>query len=236
MLEPPLVLARILALPVDDLQQLVSIGYFRELRFRGMSLRLIASRLKKSLRTVATLSRMQAERGPLLGTSRRIGWRRRIVQSLADDGPETIDELAAELPEVGGGDLRAEVEELVAQGILARGEDGVLSVDTAHFSLVRDDLEHRLDSLRHFLAAVTHVVYRRFFSADRSAEAFARVMTFQVSRAELQAIREATYAALELAVHEADARAATDVDAVQASVAMCFAEMPTDPAWRPRRG
>lgn len=46
-----------MGLSVDDVQRLATLAYFREYRTRGLSLRQIAKRIGKSLRTVATLSK-----------------------------------------------------------------------------------------------------------------------------------------------------------------------------------
>ena len=58
--EPAASVSRLLGLSVDDVQRLATTAYFRELRGRGMSLRQIAGRIGKSLRTVATLSKTAA--------------------------------------------------------------------------------------------------------------------------------------------------------------------------------
>jgi transcriptional regulator with XRE-family HTH domain len=59
--EPAAALSRIMGLGVDDVQRLATLAYFREYRRRGLSLRQIAKRIGKSLRTVATLSKTASD-------------------------------------------------------------------------------------------------------------------------------------------------------------------------------
>src|SRR5688572_13117880 len=93
-LEPTLALARIAGLPLDELQQLVADGYFRELRLRGLSLEQVARRFGKSKRTVVSLSVRSQQEGPLLDESRRLGWQRQVVR-LTSTGARSTEELRA---------------------------------------------------------------------------------------------------------------------------------------------
>jgi transposase-like protein len=252
-LEPGLALARLASLPLDDLQRLVAAGYFRDARGRGWSFRAIAKRFDKSLRTVTNLSNLANEHGVPLESSQRLGWRRQLVHAVAAR-PEGLTERAlfAAVPEAGAEVLAEELAELIEEGILERealdapgeahggeargGDDARVRVVARHFDLVQDELGPRLESFRHFLRAVAAVAYRRFFVRDDEAEAFARVLSFSSSRAELVALRERSYAVLRDAAFAADAAGAdADTDAHQAVAVFAVAEEPTDPAWRPRR-
>ncbi len=253
-LEPGLALARLASLPLDDLQRLVAAGYFRDARARGWSFRAIAKRFDKSLRTVTNLSNLANEHGVPLESSQRLGWRRQLVHAVAAR-PEGLTERAlfAAVPEASAEVLAEELAELIEEGILerdgrdddspgetrggeARGDDARVRVVARHFDLVQDELGPRLESFRHFLRAVAVVAYRRFFVRDDEAEAFARVLSFSSSRAELVALRERSYAVLRDAAFAADAAADADThDAHQAVAVFAVAEEPTDPAWRPRR-
>lgn len=235
MLEPPVALARILGLPLDDLQQLVAIGYFRELQARGLSWEMIARRLQKSRRTVASLSKTAAAEGPPLGESARIRLRRRIVRVLAERGACNAASIAGEIVEASPDDVDAELEQLTMQGIVDRRDDDTFALAADTLDLTSDDLDHRLDSLRHFLEAVAHVVYRRFFSRERDAEAFARVLTFTATRDRLASMREKQFDALAREAIDADAAATSSPDATQASIAICFVETPADLHWKGRR-
>lgn len=257
-LEPGLALARLASLPLDDLQRLVAAGYFRDARARGWSFRAIAKRFDKSLRTVTNLSNLANEHGVPLESSQRLGWRRQLVHAVAAR-PEGLTERAlfAAVPEASAEVLAEELAELIEEGILERealdddvrgeargdvrgeargGDDARVRVVARHFDLVQDELGPRLESFRHFLRAVAAVAYRRFFVRDDEAEAFARVLSFSSSRAELVGLRERSYAVLRDAAFAADAAAAdADTDAHQAVAVFAVAEEPTDPAWRPRR-
>src|SRR5262245_18869748 len=94
-LEPGLTLARLSALPLDDLQALVATGYFRQWRARGLSLRGIARVLHKSLRTVATLSSEAGGDAEQLPAGERITLRRKLAARVAAHGPTGRAALAA---------------------------------------------------------------------------------------------------------------------------------------------
>jgi hypothetical protein len=212
---------------------MVAAGYFRELQLRGLSLRMMTRRLGKSLRTVATLSkRASGEVEPLEG-SRRIGLRRRIFRDLSERGERTLDEVRAAMTGARSEDVIDELEQLASEGVIER-EGERWRPATGHLDLARADLDHRLESLRHFLGAVSQVVYRRFFEAPTDAEAFARVFTFSATPAELGEIRRSVYDSLRAAVVAADAASEGKPDAIQASATVSFVETPTDLAWKPR--
>jgi hypothetical protein len=233
-LEPGLALGRIMALPLEDLQALVTIGYYRSARERGLSLRQIALRFQKSLRSVASIAKLSRDARPLLESSSRITQRRRIVERIAAREAASPEDLCAALPELPEDEACAAIEQLVAEGILTRADDGLLRVAVAHVDLVQGDADHRLDSLRHFLRAVTQTIYRRFFACDPPEAAFARVLTFRASPTRLRELRDAHYEELRARVMELDAGSEHDDAAVQASVTLSFVELPDDHFWRPR--
>ncbi|MEM9191816.1 MAG: hypothetical protein AAGF12_21775 [Myxococcota bacterium] len=230
-LEPALTLARIVALPLDDLQRLVTAGYFREARSRGMSFRTIARRFDKSLRTVTNLSKTAAEAVPL-STSQRITWRRKLAELVVRLGPLDEEALFQKLPSAPRQDLEEQLQQLVDEGIVIKTDDTVHAA-AEHMDLVRDELDARLDSLRHFLGSVAQVAYQRFFATDEGSEAFARVLTFQASREHLHAIRERAYASMRSDVFEADEAATKSGDGIDATLVFSVVEASRDPAWRP---
>jgi len=233
-LEPVVALARVMALPLDDLQKLVAIAYFREARSRGLTLRQIARKLRKSVRTVATLSKTSSELELLLASSDAVTCRREIVQHVAAQQTSSVDTVRAALPELKRDEVCAAIDQLVDEGILERDGDA-LCVAVAHLDLVQEDADHRIDSLRHFLRVVSELAYRRFFSTDRTGESFARVLTFRGSRSGLAEHRRASYQQLRAGVLDLDASAEDAEDAVEASVVVGFVETPNDPFWG-RRG
>ncbi|MCB9621993.1 MAG: hypothetical protein H6723_01505 [Sandaracinus sp.] len=233
-LEPALTLARIAALPLDDLQRLVAAGYFRDARSRGLSFRAIARRFDKSLRTITNLSNLANEQGVPLQSSQRLTWRRQLVQLAASKrGGVAEKSLLSSVPDADAEALTEELVQLLDEGILERDGERVRVV-ARHLDLVQDDLAPRLESLRHFLRAVAAVAYRRFFVADPDAEAFARVLSFSASREQLATLRELAYGVLRERVFEADANAGEDP--ARAVAVFALAEEPDDLAWRPPRG
>jgi hypothetical protein len=230
-LEPTLALARIMALPLDDLIQLVAEGYFQELRLRGGSLEQIARRLGKSKRTVVTLSRRSQHKGPLLDESRRLGWQRQVVRatSLA---PCSLEDIQRTTVGVADDRIAEELEQMVDSGLLERDEDQRYRAAVVQVSFAREDVDARLESLRHFLSTVAHVVYRRFFRPEPGVEAFARVLTFSTDPTVLGRLRERFYEQLREAVLATDSEAPEA--AGQGSVLFAAVTTPTDLAWRKR--
>jgi hypothetical protein len=230
-LEPTLALARIVGLPLDDLQQLVADGYFRELRLRGLSLEQVARRIGKTKRTAATLAKRSKTQGPLLDESRRLGWQRQVVR-LTSLEPKTADDIRAEVVGVASDRIEEELEQMVESGLLVRDDDDRYRAAVVHLSFAREDVDARIESLRHFLQTVAHVLYRRFFRPEPGSEAFARVLTFSAAPEALGRLREAFYERLREAVIAADAEAPEE--AIQGSVVFAAVSTPTDLAWRAR--
>ena len=228
MLEPPLTLARIMALPLDDLQRVVATGYYREARRRKLTQAAIAKRFKKSLRTIATLAKEAESDRPILARSEGAELRRRIVEAISK-GEQTLESLQRRLPKAALSVSEA-LDDLVDEGILERRGDRWVGV-TRHFNVVHEEAEARLDSLRHFLGAVTKVVYSRFFNGDGET-GFARVLTFATETGSLHDEMKQRYADLRDAAIRLDGEAGES--APHASVAMCYVEEPTDHHWKER--
>lgn len=219
-LGPALALARAMALPLDDLVDIVEIGYFREARARGWSMRTIARKLGKSLRSITSLSQ-RARRGPdLLGRSEEIGRRRRAIALAGARRAIAEDALLAEL---GGTVAEDTLAQLFEEGVLERDERGRVRVAAACVDLVRDDAAHRLDSLRHFLDGIRAAVHGRFFVYPPRG-AYARVITFSAPRGDVERIWEEVFEHLKARAIEADARAAEAAEPVQLSVTISLAE------------
>ncbi|HBQ18673.1 MAG TPA: hypothetical protein DEF51_48610 [Myxococcales bacterium] len=231
LLEPVCTLARVLGLSLDDLQRMLAVAYFREYRQRGLSLPAVARHLGKSERTVAKLSKESREEGSLEG-SRRLQLQRDVVR-LGSIGPvdrETVGRLQPRLDATLVDDLLGQME---LAGLVEETEAGWVTV-AEHIDMVSTELEARLDSLRHFLTSVAHLVYARFFKREPEASAFARVWTFTGTRAGLDALERETYERLRASAIALDGE---DTDAKKlASVLFALVEPPDDIAWKPRRG
>src|SRR5262249_49683299 len=151
MLEPALRLAHFMAIPIDDLQELVADGYFREARFRGLSLRGIARRFGKSLRTVASLSRRATAHGLPMRESLRMKWRRQVVAYVAAKPNVSAQQIGRAVRTAEPEMLSWELQQLVEAGLLLK-KGRVFRVDVKHMNTVAKDFDARLDSLRHFLS------------------------------------------------------------------------------------
>jgi hypothetical protein len=218
-LEPALALARVSAVPLDDLQDMVTVGYFRELRSRGMTLRAIAGRMQKSVRTVASLSQEAARKRDHLGGSQRLRLRRKLVTYLAKHSRASVAQLQRAMRTMSRAELDEEIQQLATQGIVRLDERGV-ELAASLMTLVSDQLEPRIDSLRHFLDVVTQVIYQRFWTPDVGQEAFARVLSFRVEPEQLERLRNAYYESLRNAAIEVDGKAGEH--ATEVSAAVCF--------------
>jgi len=156
-----------------------------------------------------------------------------VIEVVATDGPVGLEAVCASIRDFKSAEVRLAAEQLLDEGILT-DHGGELRVAVHHVSLVQDDADHRLESLRQFLGGVAALVYRRFFTNDSEAEAFARVLSFRASRAAIKHLRTESYAALRAHILDLDAAAEDADDGVQATVFVGFAEEPNDPFWRPR--
>jgi hypothetical protein len=234
-LEPALTLARAMSLPLDDLLSITEKAYFRQFQERGLSFTAMAQRLGKSRRTVATLAQ-KARLDPGERGSDPLTLRRMILQKLSAHGPATAALLRRRFPGQTLPVLNTELETLQSDGMVERVGDRY-QVAASSFSLLGEDRERRLASLRQFLQAVTDVVYQRFFALDGRAEAFARVLSFRSSASALKRIGEECYAALREQVLEADAEQDKKDkcgvrDGREVSVALFYSEAPLAPALR----
>ena len=226
MIEPTVALARALDLPLDDLQALTAVVYYRSYASSGLSQPAIAAKIGKSVRTVATLAAQARGATPALLASERLQRRRALMERLGR-GAATFATLRRSLLRAptraeDAVALRAELDVLVADGVVV-DTHGELSLAAARVSLVRDDAEARLDALRRFVRAVGETVQRRFFERQGDATAFARVLSFRGTPAALRALREDAYGQLRDAVVAADG-AAVGSEARATTLAICIVE------------
>ncbi len=122
---PAAALSRRLGLSLDEFQRIASEAYFLELRERGLSLRGIARRTGKSLRTIATLAKRVSEStDPRPET--QLDLHRRVVAHIASHGPMRLEALGARFPRVPVPTLSHELSWLVARRVLVL-EEGSLS-------------------------------------------------------------------------------------------------------------
>lgn len=230
-LEPALVLARLMGMSLDDLQRLVAVGYFREYRLRGLSIPQVARYLGKSERTVATLAQKSSEVGPLLDGSRRVQLQREVIR-LGSLGVVSRAEAQRLQPPLAEEAVDAVLEQMVEGGLIAETEGGWVTV-AEHIDMVSEELDARLDSLRHFLTAVAQVVHGRFFRPRAEAQSFARVWTFAASRESLARLQRESYERLRDAAGALDSEDTEDKRS--ASLVFALVESPDDIGWRPGR-
>ena len=218
-LEPAPDAARALRLDLDDVRDAVAAQYVLLHRDRGLSLEQIARRVGKSRRTIVTLARSAAATTEKLSQSRTIELRREIVRRLSADGA-TRRELLRERLGAKREEIDAAIEVLLEDGFLAEDE-GLLSVALAWLPFDGASEAEKLDSVRHFLDAVSGALLGRFFTAPPDDDAFARVLTFCTPSDELEPTRAALFEAMSEAALRLDARAAEGGPSTQVSLAFC---------------
>lgn len=229
MLEPSLTLARALDLSLDDLQKLVATSYYRQYRARGLSQQATARRLQKSIRTVYALAKESAEGREILEGSERLGWQREVVR-IVGSGVTQEQELFRQMRFIKKRDLDETVDNLVEQGVIIRDGDRLL-IAPIEVSLVAEDWDHRLQSLRHFLSSIGQVVYQRFFRL-RPGPGFARVLSFQGPTSAVDTLGTKHYAQIKQAVVQADEEAKVSSARADLSLAYCVVERPDDAVWQ----
>ncbi len=229
-LEPPLRFARLAGLPLDELQELVAQGYFRELSRRGMSWSAMAKRMDKSRSTVAGLARRTAEADSPLVTSDRFSIQRRIVRKLANGKLQRTEALLASLSEFRAKDVREALGVLTAEGLVKESDDQV-QISTALLDVMGPGFDERLASLRHVLSVMSQTVFHRFFSDGGAEHAFARVLTFSSRQDAGVKLSLKAYDALETAVVKEDAAASKVEHAGETSVIVVCSEKPEAREW-----
>lgn len=219
-LEPALRLARALRLDLDDVRDAVAAQYVLLHRDRGLSLEQIARRIGKSRRTVVTLARSATATAETLLESRTIELRREVVRRLSAEGAMTRDALR-EVVNAKREDIETAVDVLLEDGFIAEDE-GQLVVARAWLPFDGSGEAEKLDSVRHFLDAVSGALLGRFFAAPPDDDAFARVLTFCTPQGELGPARARLFDAMSEEALRLDARAEeTPEGRTQVSLAFC---------------
>lgn len=106
-LEPALSLASCASVSLDDLQDVVANAYFEQFRRQGLSLDRIAARMKKSVRTVAKLSKSVKNQSERFAPSEELARQRALIQLLSDRSPMLLGELLAHFPPTSAKEIRA---------------------------------------------------------------------------------------------------------------------------------
>lgn len=176
LLRPVVRLCRRFRLPLKTLEDLCRLAYFEEARRRGdVSQAEVARAFGKSLRTIGTLEKQY--RGNFLAPEHEIESTRAVEQAFAH-GPRTVDEVVGSLDDLSSDEVRRTIVGLAAAGRIVTVEGVPLSyrLDHRFVSLVRGDLNARVDGLNHQLDVIGQAVSARFLSPQR--ESVARSLSF----------------------------------------------------------
>lgn len=220
LLEPALRLARRLHLSLDDIEDATRTSMVRILKEEGLSLDDMAAALKRSRRNIASISKLSGELGASLNTSRMVMLQREIATEVSQRGPIEIERVLSDLT-ASSGEKADAVSILFDEGILERATEGKVKITSHWIPFETADAETRLDSLRHFLAAVERAVVGRFFVAPPSPKSFARVFSFLSPEGKFRQLIEEFNQRIFALTQEADQSAPSDGTAIPAMVAIC---------------
>ncbi|MCA9524407.1 MAG: hypothetical protein KC609_25740 [Myxococcales bacterium] len=197
LLKPVIRFARRCRIPLDRLVELITLGYFKDLRAGGLTVKESAEVLGKSVRTVTAIS--QRVKSDFFAPEAEHGLPRRIEYFLAIE-PQTMAQL---LESLGGEavDNRSAIEAALAsllrdERIVAETRGGrlVYRANADYVTLTQDNWERRIDALNHLGEATLDTVISRLQEND--PDAFARVFTFAATSDALGELREQVYRTL----------------------------------------
>lgn len=230
LLRPVARLCRRFQLPLKALEELCRLAYYEEMK-RGPEATQadIARALGTSLRTVGNLAHQH--RGDFFNPEEEEGLAREIEQAL-DGGPLSLDALVEAIPHGAPEQIQRLLPGLVDSGRLSvePGPPPVYRLEPAWVSLVREDMQARIDGLNHQLDVITACVQTRFLAVDERP-AVARTLSFSAQPEEMKALGRAIAQQLRSLCSEAEE------DALEAGghqqYAVTFALAPVDPPATP---
>lgn len=225
-LEPALALARMMALPLDDLQTLVECGLYRDAQNRNLSHRAMARRFDKSLRTIVSIAKQSRANESLAQPSRLLSVRRYLAERVPHKRGIDRQKLVQGLPPAARSLALEEIAYLVKENIFEENGQSVRSL-VSYVDLPRGDMTERLEAVRHFLSIVGQLLQQKFFVPASSAprEAFARAFTFRATHQDLEELRNVIYQFIKERVQVADEQSP---HAPMASLAFCVVEGPNE--------
>jgi hypothetical protein len=179
LLQPAIAICRRFAMPLDVIEQLCRLAYYDALRQEGMTQAEVARAFGKSLRTVVAVGRVF--QSDFLAPVEEIRLNRRLEEELAT-GPLTAAEVAVRLEQDDEEQVQRLLDSLVGAGRAERvgnSEPAAYTLQERLQSLVRDDVNARLDGLRHQLEVVRRAVKARFLpNGDGPSPSVARTLSF----------------------------------------------------------
>lgn len=217
-LRPAVRLARRFRMPLKEFGQWSEVGYFHEMRRRGMKMREISAALGVSMRKAALLSKQLKEsffEPEQHGLARRIEfmvWAEplslaRMQQAMPDEPPEEIEQALERL---------VEEERVIAR----QGRVVTYTVARGASRLVRASWVAKIDALNQLLDTVTGAVHARFFDADPNA--MARNLQLRVREEDLGELQRLYEELIWERLSALDEAAQGCEDAVSIDLAICW--------------
>lgn len=225
LLRPASMVAASLDFPLHDLVSYVRLGYFRELRQRGVTLTDAAASMEVSARTAKRLAAQL--RSDFFRPESEHDLARRI-EFMTWAQPLSVGRLR-QLLKVSDEELDDALRKLRDEARVVRTVDerGTYYQAAQLVSrLVSDVFSDRIGALNSLLRNVTEVVERRFL--DEPGDAFARTLNFRMNRADLGELN-AAYNALLQTMLDLEARVEED-DAVPMRLSLVWSEISQDDA------
>ncbi|MFN3198487.1 MAG: hypothetical protein ACE366_08735 [Bradymonadia bacterium] len=225
LLRPVARLCRRFHLPLKAVEELCRLAYYEELkRTPDLTQTDMARLLGTSLRTVGNLAHQH--RGDFLSPEQEQGLAREIEEALSH-GPLSLDGLIAALTHVSPDQIQRLLPSLVDSGRLTAeaGSPVTYRLEPAWVSLVREDMQARIDGLNHQLDVIAAAVRTRFLAIDERP-AVARTLSFAGTPEDMQKLGRAIAQQLRVLCSEAEE------DALEAGghqrYAVTFALAPVD--------
>lgn len=190
-LKPALSLAYRVALPLDELYALVESTYLDEHLAHDLSHEQIARRMKRTARSIRTLSKALKERQHILDASPHLLAERLVLELL---NRETCSRatLFARLPQLEEEMVHAAIESLLAQDFLF--EDGdALRIREQVVVLLGEDLDAKLDGARAFVDWTYELFAQRFGFSRAAPATVLRMLNFRVSSERTKAMWDAAF-------------------------------------------
>ncbi len=179
LLRPVARFSRLFRMPLKSVEELCRLACYEAARRGGAPQHELARALGRSLRTIGAIEKRSRE--DFLAPEREVELGRRVEEAF-DAGEATLEEAAARIGEPLES-FRPVAEGLVATGRLEKLADGRLRLDRRFRSLVRGDLQARVDGLNHQLDVIGQAMRARFLTPK--GRGTARTLSFVASEEEM---------------------------------------------------
>ena len=224
-------LAKVFRISLEDIQGLLQMAYFNELRTTdGLTLLEVAELLSVSRRSAARMSKQLKTN--FFRPEREHELPRRILFMLWAESMSRA-RIVRELRDVDDREVDAALERLLEDGRIVREEGRVVTYATTRAAerMVLPGWTARIGALNSLAGNVASVVYGRFF-AD-APESFARTLSFRLRREDLPKLKQLYDEAVWPRLEALDEASSADDEALAMNLTICWAEYASVPSPKP---